>query len=41
MEKKEEVCEAPAEPTTKECPYCCSTISIKAVKCPHCASELK
>ena len=41
-EKKEEVCEVVVEePTTKECPYCCSTISIKAVKCPHCASELK
>jgi len=32
---------APAEPTTKECPYCCSTISIKATRCPHCTSELK
>ena len=41
MEKKEEVCEAPVEPTTKDCPFCCSTINIKAVKCPHCASELK
>lgn len=41
LEKKEEVCEVVEEPTTKECPYCCSTISIKAVKCPHCASELK
>lgn len=32
--------EASAEPTTKECPYCCSTISIKATKCPHCTSQL-
>ncbi|MCX7784690.1 MAG: large conductance mechanosensitive channel protein MscL [candidate division WOR-3 bacterium] len=31
----------PAEPTTKECPYCCSTIPIKATRCPHCTSELK
>jgi len=30
----------PAEPTTKECPYCFSTISIKAVKCPQCTSVL-
>jgi len=31
----------PAEPTTKECPYCFSTISIKAIRCSHCTSELK
>ena len=37
--KREE--EAPAaEPTTKECPHCLSTIPIKAVKCAHCASDL-
>lgn len=29
-----------AEPTEKVCPYCFSTISIKATKCPHCTSEL-
>ncbi len=28
-------------PETKECPYCMSTISIKATKCPHCTSDLK
>ncbi len=33
--------EAPAEVTTKECPYCVSTISINAKRCPHCTSELK
>ena len=32
---------APAEPTTKECPHCFSTISIKATRCPQCTSELK
>lgn len=31
---------APAEPTEKVCPYCQSTISIKATRCPHCTSEL-
>ena len=31
----------PAAPDTKECPYCISSIPIKAVKCPHCTSELK
>ncbi len=30
----------PAEPTTKECPYCCSTIPIKAIRCPQCTSPL-
>ncbi len=31
----------PADPTTKECPYCLSTIPIKAVRCAHCTSDLK
>lgn len=31
----------PADPTTKECPHCFSTISIKATRCPNCTSELK
>lgn len=31
--------EAPP-PTTKECPYCFSAIPIKAVRCPHCTSQL-
>jgi large conductance mechanosensitive channel len=29
-----------AAPTTKECPYCFSTIAIKATRCPHCTSDL-
>jgi large conductance mechanosensitive channel len=32
--------EAPAAPTTKECPYCFSTIPLKATRCPHCTSQL-
>ena len=32
---------APAAPTTKECPFCYSTINIKATRCPNCTSELK
>ena len=32
---------APAEPDTKECPFCFSTISIKATRCPNCTSEIK
>ena len=37
-DEKEEA--PPAEPTTKECPFCFSTISIKAKKCGFCTSEL-
>lgn len=33
--------EPTAEPTVKECPYCFSTISIKATRCPNCTSEIK
>jgi large conductance mechanosensitive channel len=31
----------PAAPDTKECPFCLSTVPLKAVRCPHCTSELK
>ncbi len=30
----------PIVPTTKECPYCLSSIPLKASRCPHCTSEL-
>jgi len=30
----------PAEPTTKDCPYCLTSIPIKATRCPHCTSKL-
>jgi large conductance mechanosensitive channel len=33
--------QAPAPPTTRECPYCISSVPVKAVRCPHCTSELK
>lgn len=36
--KKEE---APKDPTEKTCPFCQSTISIKATRCPHCTSALE
>jgi large conductance mechanosensitive channel len=29
-----------AEPTTKECPFCFSSIPIKATRCPNCTSQL-
>jgi len=30
-----------AAPTTKDCPYCLSSIPVKATRCAHCTSELK
>jgi len=30
-----------AVPTTKECPYCVSTISLKARRCPACTANLE
>jgi large conductance mechanosensitive channel len=34
--------EAPsAAPTTKECPYCLSTIPLKATRCAQCTSDVK
>ena len=33
--------EAPAPVTTKECPYCKSTIALAATRCPHCTSEVE
>jgi len=34
--------EAPKpEPTTKKCPYCDSTISLHAIRCPQCTSDLQ
>lgn len=38
MKKEEEA--PPAEPTTKDCPKCFTTIPIKAMRCPHCTSEI-
>lgn len=30
-----------AAPSTKECPFCLSTIPVKATRCPHCTSVLE
>ena len=38
MKREEEA--TPAEPTTKECPYCLTSIPIKASRCAHCTSQL-
>jgi large conductance mechanosensitive channel len=33
--------EAPAAPTTKDCPYCRMAIPLGATRCPQCTSELR
>jgi large conductance mechanosensitive channel len=33
--------ESPADPTTKPCPECLSTIPIKAKRCAHCTSPIE
>ena len=38
LQREEEA--PPAEPTSKECPYCKTEIPIGATRCPHCTSEL-
>jgi len=38
MKREQEA--APAEPATKECPFCFTTIPIQASRCPHCTSQL-
>ena len=39
LKKKEEA--PPAAPTTKDCPFCLSSVPIKATRCGHCTSELQ
>jgi large conductance mechanosensitive channel len=34
------VLEPEPPPATKDCPYCCSAIPVKAMKCGHCTSAL-
>ena len=31
----------PAAPTTRECPFCLSTIPLRATRCPQCTSNLQ
>jgi large conductance mechanosensitive channel len=38
MRRREQAAPAPA--ATKECQYCASSISIKAVRCPYCTAQL-
>jgi large conductance mechanosensitive channel len=39
MKRKEEA--APPPPDKKDCPHCCSTIPMKATRCPNCTSEIR
>jgi large conductance mechanosensitive channel len=39
LNRKEEEA-PPAEPDTKECPFCFTMIPVKATRCPNCTSEL-
>jgi large conductance mechanosensitive channel len=32
--------ELPTDPTTRDCPYCISSIPIQATRCPFCTSEV-
>ncbi len=32
---------APAAPTTRSCPFCLSSIPIRATRCGHCTSDVK
>jgi large conductance mechanosensitive channel len=36
----EEPAEEPAAPTTKDCPFCFSSIANEATRCPQCTSQL-
>jgi large conductance mechanosensitive channel len=38
--KREQPPPAPS-PTTRDCPYCLSSIPIKATRCAHCTSEVR
>ena len=32
--------ELPTDPTTRDCPYCVSSIPVQATRCPFCTSEV-
>ena len=38
LKREEEV--PAAAPTTRDCPFCFSSISLQATRCPHCTSEI-
>jgi large conductance mechanosensitive channel len=38
--RREKPTTPPQAPATKECPYCCTTVPVKAARCPACTSEI-
>jgi large conductance mechanosensitive channel len=38
--QRQQAAAAPAAPTTRECPYCLSSIPLKATRCGHCTSNI-
>ena len=38
---KREPAPAHAAPSSRECPYCCSAIPVKATRCPACTSAIQ
>lgn len=40
LKRRQSVEEEVAAPATKECPFCYSSIHIKATRCPNCTSQL-
>jgi len=41
LHARQKAAEAAPAPSTRECPYCCTQIALKATRCPSCTSELK
>ena len=41
MHARQKAAEVVPTPSTKECPFCFTSIPIKATRCPNCTSELK
>ena len=40
LQARQKAAEAEPPPSTRECPYCFTSIAIKATRCPNCTSEL-
>ncbi len=40
LRRRKDAGKEPPAPSTKNCPYCTSNISIQATRCPHCTSQL-
>jgi large conductance mechanosensitive channel len=41
MNRLKTLAEVPEPATTKECPFCTSTIPAKAIRCPQCVADLE